>query len=164
MIFKSLLLAFAAFSGANAARQSRGGLDLEGLMKFLEDAPVNNLRGPENPRRLQTVVGDNGETTTKEEIQAAIQDAIGATNGGKGPYDSCLDLFNAFDSDGDGLLTATELGEFFANVMGANDAYAEQLGEALIEWYDYGGEGTLDAAELEAACKGGKDIESHSMV
>ena len=51
MLFKAVLLAFALLNGASSARQSHGGLALEGLLKFLADDQAQNLRGPENRRR-----------------------------------------------------------------------------------------------------------------
>jgi len=162
MLFKAVLLAFALLSGTSA-RQSHGGLDLDGLLKFLVDDQAKNLRSPENRRRLQTVIGPNGETTTKEEIKTAILIAIGS-QGGKGLYDDCVALFNAFDADGNGLLSATEAGKLIENILGVTEEYGLLIAEEFIVWYDADSTGSLNPEELEAACKGGKYIASHSMV
>jgi hypothetical protein len=174
MMFKSIIFVIALLTGASAQlhgatvngertvsfgtnqHKARGGLDLQGLLKFLEDEDFSRLRGPQKNRRLQTVVGPEGQTMTKQEIIDYFKEATGASGDGKGPYEDCKDLFESFDQNGDGLLSLNELATLFQSITGCNRNFGLQLAQALIDWYDLDGDETLDQDELDAVCKGGK--------
>jgi EF hand len=174
MMFKPVIFVIALLTGASAQLQgatanaertvsfgtnqhkARGGLDLQGLLKFLEDEDFSRLRGPQKNRRLQTLVGPEGETMTKQQIIDYFKAATGASGDGKSPYEDCKDLFESFDQNGDGFLSLNELASLFQAITGCSRKFGLQLAQALIDWYDLDGDETLNQDELDAVCKGGK--------
>jgi len=170
MLFKTFLVAFALFEGAtakvanisnndrqlsNLERPNRqSALTLKDFLSFLDDKE-SNFRGQSKHRQLERIVGTEGESMTEQEVKETIQRAIEPTNGGRGAYKDCEDLFNSFDKNGDGYLSKSELADLFQSLSGCSRSFGLQLAQGMLEWYDKSGDDKLNQSELEAACKGG---------
>ena len=172
MIFKAFIVAAAILNGVSAEGQypknterqlsnastrpkNHSALTLQGFLSFLDD-DATNLRGQGKHRRLERIVGTEGESMTKHEVKEAIQRAIDPPNGGRGAYENCEQLFNAFDKNKDGYLTKSEMADLFSSLTGCSRSFGLQLAQGMLDWYDSSGDDKLNPAELEAACKGGK--------
>jgi hypothetical protein len=169
MISQRTLLALALLSGSivegkrNIAGQQNNarGLSIDEFMKVFDQA-VSNMRGNKTGRKLQRMPIYDGSSETKgtleiteESVRQIFSELTKGKDGQKGAYDSCEDLFQAHDFNGDGLLDLYELIALFEGA-GFTTSLATLLAEALLDWYDEDGDAGLGPEELEAACKGGK--------
>ena len=174
MLFKSFLVAFALLKGATAKVHNTSNIDrqlsnlerlnhpsaitLKDFLSFLDDEE-SSLRGQGKHRRLERIVGTDGESMTKQEVTDAIQRAIDPPDGGRAAYKDCEDLFNAFDKNGDGYLSKSEIADLFQSLTGCSRSFGLQLAQGMLEWYDKSSDDKLNPSELEAACKGGMYFE-----
>jgi len=168
MFSKSTLLAFVLLSRsvAEGKQNAHGpeniirGLSINEFMKAFDDS-VSIGRGNKAGRRLQRVPIRESTSKavsdleiTEDTLKQIFSELTKGKDGQKGAYDSCEDLFMAFDADKDGILVKSELIALYEKAGYTLD-YATRFADALLQFYDDDSNG-LNQREFNAVCKGGK--------
>jgi len=123
------------------------------------DHSASNIKCNKAGRTLQRVPiresfskAVDDDEITEDTLRQIFSELTKGKDGQKGAYDSCEDLFKAFDADKDDVLVKSELVTLF-ETAGHTPEQATRLADALLEFYDNDSNG-LKHREFNAVCKG----------